>query len=274
VIDATGHGQTAVAVPHAEPLGDVAEDVDPTCLARDLRIDEGEGGVQAGMAIGGDQAQRHAGEAAAGEINKKGLPGRLAFLPDEAVVEEFAAAGGGEAIGDEGVAPAGTVRRFDAERDGIEEEVVIVIGEAAGMKGRHGVIEGLGDLRHGGGADRVAQEGGEGRADAAGTEAAEEDGADEAIHLLRALLVARHHGGPEATIPGARNLEIRNGPPGGGEVPAIGPIPVADAAMLANIPASMEIVVQLIVHAVLQKQLDRPQRLLRDVAPQRVRILS
>jgi hypothetical protein len=25
-------------------------------------------------------------------------------------------------------------------------------------------------------------------------------------------LVARHHGGPEATIPGARNLEIRNGP--------------------------------------------------------------
>jgi hypothetical protein len=57
-------------------------------------------------------------------------------------------------------------------------------------------------------------------------------------------------------------------------MPAISPIPVADAAMLANIPAGMEIVVQLIVHAVLQEQLDRPQRLLRDVAPQRVRILS
>jgi len=50
-IDAPGQGQTPIAVPHAETLGDVAEDVDPTGLAPDLRIDEFEGGVQAPMSI-------------------------------------------------------------------------------------------------------------------------------------------------------------------------------------------------------------------------------
>jgi hypothetical protein len=110
-------------------------------------------------------------------------------------------AGGGDPERDEGMTPARAIRGFDAERDRVGEEIAVVIGEAAGMKGRHGLIEGLGNLRHGGRTDRIAHERGEDRPHAAGAEPAEEHGADKTIHLLGPMLIPGDDGGPEAGIP-------------------------------------------------------------------------
>src|SRR5207253_3760978 len=133
----------------------------------------------------------------------------------------------------------------------------------------------LGDLGDSGRAHRVAQERSERRADPAGAEPAEEDGADETVHVLGAVLIPGDDGGAEAGVPGAGDLEIGDGAPGGGEAPPIRTVAVASpAAIIAHVLAGVEVGSELVMHAVFQEQLDRPQRLLRDVPPQRGRILD
>jgi len=58
-----------IAIADAKPIGHIPEDVDPAGLAGDRRIDEGERRVQAAVAVGRDEPQRRASEAAAGELD-------------------------------------------------------------------------------------------------------------------------------------------------------------------------------------------------------------
>ena len=68
-----------------------------------------------------------AGEATTREVCEEGFPGLLAFLADEAIVDQFAGARGREPIGHEREAAFVALRRLGAETDGIEEQVLIAI---------------------------------------------------------------------------------------------------------------------------------------------------
>lgn len=78
--------QARFAVADPEAASDVAEDMDPAGLTWDVRVDEGECGVQAAVPIGSNQPQGGSGEPATGEIDQEGFPMTVAFLADEAVV--------------------------------------------------------------------------------------------------------------------------------------------------------------------------------------------
>jgi hypothetical protein len=120
-VDAVGQAQGGGAVPDAEALGDIAEDMDPARLAGDLRIDERERGVEAGMSIGRNEPQRGADEAATGQGGEEDFPGPVAFLAGQPVVDELPLPLGGEPVSDEREAAFLAVRRLDAQPHGIEQ---------------------------------------------------------------------------------------------------------------------------------------------------------
>jgi hypothetical protein len=171
--------------------------------------------MEAGLAIGGDELKGRAGQAPTGEIGEKRLPGTMAFMADDPVIEEFARSLGRDAVGDQDEAPFVAIGRFHAHADGIEEQVPVPIGQRPCMERLDGAVEDLGDLGDGGGTDGVMEQWGEERADLAGAEAAEEDAADEPIDLRRAVLVARQHGGTKPAVPRAGDVEIGQRTPRG-----------------------------------------------------------
>jgi len=255
-IDAAGQVQTGVPVADPQVRRDIAEDMDPAGLAGDVGIDERQRRMEAAMAISGDQPQGSAEQAAAREGREERLPGVLAFLADDAVVHEFPRSGEADPVGDEDHAALGAIGGFHAEADRIEEEIPVVIEQRAPVEGPDGLVEGPRDGRDGGGADDVVEEAGEHRADLAGAQAAQEDSADEGVHGVGAPLVAVQDGGREAAPAGTGNQQIGDSAPGGGEAPHIRTIAVASsAAIITDIPAGVEGVGELLLHAILQEQL-------------------
>ena len=267
LIDAAGHAQTLVPITDAQAVGDIAEDVDPAGLAGNVRIDVVEGGMEAAVAVGGDEAQLTAGEAARGEGEEKGFPGAEALGAHEPEVQELAAAIGRHAVGHQGHAAAGAVRRFGAEADGVEEEIGPLIGEGPVVEGRDGLVQGAGDGGDGGGAEAILEQLGEERADLAGTDAAEEDTADQLIDPIGAALVAGEHGRGKAVDPSARDRE-GEGAPGGGEAPDVGAVAIAAAVGAAVVGGGFQIVGQFVFHAVFEETFHRAETFPRDVPPE------
>lgn len=213
--------QTALPIPHTQALGDIAQHMDPASLARHSGVDEVEGGVEPAVPIGGDQLQDLASETATGEVHQEGLPRALALGLREAVVDQVPPARRRDPIRDENATTPCTIRGFDAQMQPVEEKVAVVVPQWAPMPGGDGVVEGARNTRDGRGTDGLVQELGERGADPAGADAGEEDSLDEAIHRGGALLIARDDRRGEATEAAARDLQIRDGPPGGREAPAI-----------------------------------------------------
>ncbi len=81
--------QAALTIAHPQVLGDIPQHVDPAGLARHLRVHQVERGMEAALAVGGDQLKLTTGEAAADQRGEKCFPRPLTFLADQAIVEEF-----------------------------------------------------------------------------------------------------------------------------------------------------------------------------------------
>ena len=113
VIDEAGQVQAALAIADAQVPGDVAQDVDPAGLARHVRVHEVQRGMEAALAVGGDQLELTAGEAAADQRGEECFPRPLPFLADQAIVEEFPLPGGGDAVGDEDESAPHPIGGFD-----------------------------------------------------------------------------------------------------------------------------------------------------------------
>ena len=89
LIDAARHVEAGGAIAETDPVGYVAEDMDPTRLAGDLGIDVVKSGMEPTMAVGGDKAELAADEPAGGEGEEKGFPAAVTFAGHEPEVEEF-----------------------------------------------------------------------------------------------------------------------------------------------------------------------------------------
>ncbi len=69
-------------------------------------------------------------------------------------------------------------------------------------------------------------------------------------------------------------MEIREGAPGGDQAPAIAAVAIAAAAGGPAVAGGVEIVDELVVHAVFEEELDGAEGMLRDVAPHSLGILD
>jgi len=211
--------------------------------------------MEAGLAISGDQLELTPGEAAADQRGEKGFPGPLTFLADQPIVEEFPLPGGGDAVGDEDQPAPRPIRGFHPQADAIQHEVAVPISEGTAVEGLHRAVERLGDRGHGGGTDRLPQHLREDRSDLAGADPAQEDVSDQRIDLRQALLVAVDHGGMEAAVAGAGDLQVGDRAVGGGEAAVVVAVALPAAPGPADIAAGPQVVREFIVHAVFQQVL-------------------
>jgi len=246
----------------------IAQEMHPARLARDLRIDQIEGGMEAAVAVRGNQLQGLAGQSPAGERRQKGLPGRLRLVADQPEIDQFPLSGGSKAVGHKNQAALAAFDAFHPEADSVQEEVAVIIAQAAVVEDRHGLIQRLGDGRHGGRTDHVVQELRQDGPDLAGRDAAEEDGADQRVDVAGAPLIPGEHGGLEAAAPGAGDVEVGDRPPGGHQAPAIDAIPIPLAMPGSHVAAGIQMIDQLVMHPILEQELHRSQGFAGDIAPQ------
>ncbi len=201
-------------------------------------------------------------------VGEKRFPRPLTFLADQAIVEEFPLPGRGHPVGDEGEPAPRPIRGFDAQTDAIQHEVAVPIGEGTAVEGLHRAVERLGDGGDGGGTDRVAQHLREDRADLTSADPTQEDLADELIDLRHALLVAVDHGGVEAAVARAGDLEIGDRAVGGGQAAVVVAVAIPAAPGPADVAGRAQVVGEFIVHAIFQQVLHGAGGLVGNVAPQ------
>ena len=131
----------------------------PAALKRNLPVDQREGGQQSFASIDDDEFERLAFEAPLIQAVQEPLPGRLGFPVDLTKIDDLFLPIGFDPQGNQNGAFLSAGAGLTLDDDPVEKKDLIEVGEGSSVVSLDGLIEGLGDLADGGGADPFAQDG-------------------------------------------------------------------------------------------------------------------